>query len=375
MILKQRLQQTFLFILIIFIFERDALFAQWRKITNGLPEEMRSGWAIDACNSTTAVISISTDKNKVFRTVDSGENWHEIYYPMDGDGVADISMVDPTHIWIGTFRGIIYASADAGITWQRQFYQPSLNGMINYIRMFDMNNGISMADCVDPISKPEGPAVFLRTTDGGQHWQSMNTTVFGGTSGDTWRRVSFVNIRVGYFFESGMNPQKIFKTVDGGQTWNDLVLPESYVTVLAFYDDQRGLAFPMHSTLYQTVDGGASWNGLSVPADCVWGQDIEFAPDDPAAVWLADHDKLYFSDDAGQSWTEQLLASCRDLVMVDRHHGFLLADNAVYYTSNGGMTHVAEQPSFSPHTAMLQQNYPNPFNSETTIPYYLAQEG
>ena len=147
------------------------------------------------------------------------------------------------------------------------------------------------------------------------------------------------------------------------------------ITVLAFHNEQQGAAFPMHSTLYQTADGGASWSGLKVPEDCVWGQDIEFAPDDPASVWLADHDKLYFSDDSGKSWEEQLEARCRDLVMVDRHHGYLLADDAVYYTSNGGITHVVEQPPFVPETTRLFQNYPNPFNPVTHFNYQVPSPG
>jgi hypothetical protein len=126
---------------------------------------------------------------------------------------------------------------DGGTNWQLQFYDTSLTEFMNYIEMFDDLNGIAMGDAKDNSS----PAIFLRTTNGGNNWISMNqSNLIGLLSGDQSRRVDFVNINTGYFYSSGESPQKLYKTINGGQDWvviNDTISCK----VLKFYDENIGM--------------------------------------------------------------------------------------------------------------------------------------
>ena len=105
--------------------------------------------------------------------------------------------------------------------------------------MFDENNGIAMGDAVE---SDEGPAVILRTTNGGTNWVSVNDSAFGGYSGDLWRRIDFIDTNTGYFRESGVSPNLLFKTTDGCSTWTSLSFPQNSGHVLKFYDENIGLA-------------------------------------------------------------------------------------------------------------------------------------
>ncbi|MBD3383955.1 T9SS type A sorting domain-containing protein [candidate division KSB1 bacterium] len=349
------------------------VFAQWNIKMNGLPDDLGAGFTIDTSKPNSAIISVSS-QHAMFQTIDGGETWQTVNLPSDVLAVTDISMYDNNHIWICSVNGLIYSTVDGGKTWDCQFDNPSVTDCINYIKMFDQNRGMAMADCLDPVVNPEGPAIFLRTEDGGKNWVSMNDSAFGGGSGDLWRRVAFSSPAVGYFFESGVNPQTLYKTTDGGKTWHSLEFPENYITVLNFYNDNIGLACSLYYKVYQTLNGGKSWSGYVVSNDFSWGNDIEFAPNDPSKVWMTDNQKLYFSSDTGKTWTEQQSFGCRDISFIDDRNGFLLGDNIVYHTTNGGISMVHDYKSALLHTPVLFQNYPNPFNSRSTISFYIAEK-
>ena len=182
---------------------------------------------------------------------------------------------------------------------------------------------------------------------------------------------------MGYFFESGVNPQKLYKTIDGGRSWTLTRYPANYVQVLKFYDRNIGLAVPGGDGIYRTLYGGNTWDSIPIPSRH-WGEAFSFAPGNPAKVWFLDSDDLYFSSDTGRTWTAQLhmpwsSGSGRDVVFTDAQNGWLLGDKDILYrTTNGGVTTgIDEQPGSAPSRFTLFPNYPNPFNPTTTITFTL----
>ena len=239
---------------------------------------------------------------------------------------------------------------------------------MNYIEMFDMNNGIAMGDVPDVINTPEGPALIIKTTDGGNTWTSVNDSTIGGSSGDTWRRIDFINPEIGYFYASGISPQKIYKTTNGCTRWEHTNY-DANVQHLSFYNESIGLTIPGSGVVKRTIDGGNTWETFDSPHNG-WGNDIEFTPDNPARVWMTDNKKLFFSNDTGRTWIAQISnCSGRDIVFVDSWNGWLLADDAVYFTNSGGTATVNQKATNVLDNFVLFQNYPNPFNASTKIRY------
>ena len=279
-----------------------SLNAQWYEMSSNLPSGW-GAWKIDALDSLTAIGP--QNNNSIYITTDGGIIWNPISHP---SGIDDISMVSPQKIWFCNGWGEIYGTTNGGINWQLQFYDTSLTKFMNYIEMFDSLNGVAMGDAAGN----DKPALFLRTTDGGNNWISMNdSSLFGLWSGDQWRRVDFVDINTGYFFPSGESPQKLYKTTNGGEDWT-IVNDTLDCKVLKFYDENLGIIITVRCVnyepdIYKTTDGGATWEYITFTTEhWTWGTDIEFAPSNPSKVWITTNPTVFLSVDYGNTWTEQV---------------------------------------------------------------------
>ena len=356
----------------------SSIYSQWIQQTNGLQFWGR-GEAIDACNNSTAIIAVD---NFIYKTENSGNSWTKISYPAS-NGV-DVSIIDKDHFWICTDNGKIFATTDGGANWSLQFYDTTKTQFMNYIKMFDLNNGIANGDAAENKS-----ALFLTTTNGGFNWVSISDTEFkGGFSGDEWRRISFVNSNIGYFYISGIAPQQLFKTTDGSKYWSSTNYPNSSGDLIKFYNENLGLVVylqqPLPNINYgicRTTDGGNSWETFNMNSK-EYPDDIEFVPGHPNEVWYVDLGSIYFSSDTGRTWTEQNVysgnLSGRDIVFTDSTHGWLLCDSGrVFYTSNNGgvVSGIPSNKERIHSEYLLMQNYPNPFNPTTVINYSVPKAG
>ena len=105
----------------------------------------------------------------------------------------------------------------------------------------------------------------LRTIDGGEKWTAV--MVPGAESLD-FRDIEAFSAETAIVMSSG-RPAKIFRTTDGGGTWEERYSndePGIFLDAMAFFDDSRGLAGgdPMGGrfVLLATADGGKTWSML-----------------------------------------------------------------------------------------------------------------
>ena len=355
--------------------------AQWYDKTKGLPDASCYAYAIDAYDSLIATGPYTFDS--LYITTDGGNNWYTRPLPDIAKHIVDISIIGKDKIWFCTAGSKIYGTTDGGFNWQLQFYDTLKTDFMNYIEMFDSLNGMAMGDA--PAS--DKPALFLKTTNGGNDWISQNeTSLIGFESGDLWRRVDFVDINTGYFYSSG-GPQKLYKTTNSGKDWevlNDTI----QCFVLKAYDENIFLGEYPGGNVYRTLDGGQNWESYS--SDTLdWGLDIEFTPGNPANVWYsAGGDFLFFSSDTGRIWAKESdgqYGLIYDIVFTDENSGWLLSGSGgmshphIYRTTNGGqggiVLGVENDKESVPNNFRLEQNYPNPFNPTTKIKYTIPSVG
>ncbi len=356
--------------------------AQWENRQGNIPT-WGNGWTIDAVGLAVAVVGVRYDQGGyLWCTRDGGAHWDSLLQFSILETPFDVSMPDTSGLWVATDKRIFYWQASSD-SWQQQ-YAPDTSetwGM-DFVRMFDRQNGIAMGDA----KNDSGPALFLRTTDGGAHWVSVNDSAFGGWSADNWRRMDFVSPAVGYFYESGINPNKLYKTNDGCAHWKALSFPDSlYIQVLTFHGEQLGLAYTIRyriidsthvlhfNYIVRTRDGGTTWEVFPCPSTN-WGNHFAFVPGNPAKVWMTEDVNLYLSADTGHTWTKVLAQGGREIVFTDSLHGWMPGDKGVLlYTANAGNppTSVSQRPPEAGSGFALAQNYPNPFNPSTTIRYSL----
>ena len=342
------------------------LVAQWREVKGNLPSFSMS-WAIDACDSLTAAIAIvvAQSDHRIYVTTDGGVSWANRSVPTQGEWLTDVSIIDSSHLWATTYEGHIYGSTDGGRNWTAQFYDTTVTDFMHYIEMFNLTDGVALGH-----ARPGQPIAFLRTADGGTTWTRVNDSqLVGAFSGDIWRRVDFVNINVGYFYDT--DDAKLVKTTDGGTTWHTTGFMRGYIQVLKFYDEHLGIAARVPQ-VFRTTNGGDTWETFDV-GGFSYGFDFEFFPGDPSKVWYASG-KLFFSSDTGRTWRVQNLGGVQDIDIPDSGCGWLLTVGSVYRTANPAeLVTGVEPPADLPLAYGLSQNYPNPFNPSTTIKYELLK--
>lgn len=95
------------------------------------------------------------------------------------------------------------------------------------------------------IGYMSGNGIMLKTTNGGTNWLVI-TKSFGGSS------VYFTNENTGYVADG-----TIYKTTDGGLTWNNLNL--SSLISVTFANESTGYAVGYNSLILKTTNAGSSW--------------------------------------------------------------------------------------------------------------------
>ena len=225
-----------------------------------------------------------SDTIPLYGTTDGGKTWNPVSY--EGPylkGLCAIDIVKEQFINHGKsdFKVHVYAvgrvgspanmleSHDGGLTWKST---PIKNGkMLFDIDMFDPKNGIACSASSDDISKSN--ALILKTNDGGKTWRKVYQS--DRPYETTWK-VSFPTEKVGYVTIQSYNPdpnakqQRVAKTTDGGETWQEINLVEDAGARefgVGFINENHGFVGTMNSG-YETKDGGKTWSTIDLGRAC-----------------------------------------------------------------------------------------------------------
>ncbi|MCJ7468113.1 MAG: hypothetical protein MUO53_15650 [Maribacter sp.] len=249
--------------------------------------------------------------------------------------INDIEM-HPTNsriLYIGSAGGGVWKSNDAGTTFNPIFDDYCQSIGVVALDPNDPDNTIYVGTgetwTRNSVSIGDG---LYKSVDGGSNWKKLNfekseriANIIINPEDSNEIYVAVLGALWGDSEERG-----VYKSIDGGESWSkilyidprngcaDLAMDPSNPKVLyaSMWEFRRtGWSFESggkNSALYKSTDGGASWNKIhnGFPSGNLGRLGIAIAPSNPNVLYTvieaeADARKgLYRSDDAGQSWKQ-----------------------------------------------------------------------
>lgn len=235
---------------------------------------------------------------------------------------------------------------------------------------------------------------FLRTTDGGDHWQTG--TVAGAEKCD-FRDVQAIDAQTAVLMSAGPaedGQARIYRTTNGGQSWTlsyRTQQPGVFFDGLSFWNARQGMAFsdPVAGRyfLIRTDDGGKTWQPLpATQSPSVHSGEAAFAASGSSIVtqgtknvWIGSGGvgggRVFRSTDGGQSWAVSETGlpadsssgtfglhffTAKDGIAVGGDHKNVTKPGPnVALTSDGGKTWSLATPAASPGLKEAAWRLPN----------------
>lgn len=218
--------------------------ANWHAVFDDNPELAIGHIAFDPGNPSVVyagtgdpnIPSIVFNGDGIYKSTDAGESWQHI--DLSQQGIISKIRVDPSNsqvIYAATMgnpyvrnndRGV-YKSTDGGQHWQQVLFVSDQAGASDLV-INSANPQILYASFWDRIRSNQESVVYgpharvYKTTDGGANWTLLGGGLPTGVMGRTGLAISQQNPDKVYavFIDSLSTPGGLYKTTDGGSTWN-----------------------------------------------------------------------------------------------------------------------------------------------------------
>jgi photosystem II stability/assembly factor-like uncharacterized protein len=344
---------------------------EWRSIG---PANMGGRVAdVESVPGNANIVYVATASGGLWKTVNAGVTWKPIFERQGTISIGDIALApgNPDLVWVGTgesnvrnsvsFGDGVYKSTDGGKNWQHMGLKNTEH--ISAIVIHPQNPDIVYVGALGHAFAPNDERGVFMTTDGGKTW--TKTLYIDREHGVADLEIDPTNPNILYAgmwsFErkpwthrSGSEKGGVFRSIDGGRTWNKLtnglpklvgrigvrVAPTNpnvvYVIVESkegtlYRSDDRGDTFKqvskqtnivsrgfyytrvridptnenhiyaVASTLFESIDGGKSFKSITgkvhIDYHAFW-QD----PKNPKRIWVGQDGGIAVTYDGGETW-------------------------------------------------------------------------
>jgi photosystem II stability/assembly factor-like uncharacterized protein len=329
--------------------------ANWFEFGSGIPNGVLIGFAIDPENTSTLYITTSTG---VIKSTDGGGSWNAIYTgPCCFRGPLTIDPQNSTTLYVEPSASLIFKSTDAGRDWtvlndnlHTQFltvdpqnsntlYAGTYGGAFKSedggVSWSAVNTGLRAMSVISAAVDPQNPDVLyagsgqsglFKSNDQGRTWVVSSSgirfeafafeavtiaidpqtpdTLYAGTGGD----------------ECGYGQGGVFKSVDGGMTWDDTGLISCLAALVIDPQHPETIyAGTWYRGVLKSLDGGASWTEINSGLPSVYRgmppyiSTLRLDSTDPqilyaGAVSVGFGSYVFKSIDAGMTWNPTALS-------------------------------------------------------------------
>jgi photosystem II stability/assembly factor-like uncharacterized protein len=249
----------------------NVLTTGWIKAKN-LPEATINDVKVDPKSKCVIYAAVA---NRLYRSSDCARNWDQVYFDTDPAVSVNAIVVDfynTQNIYIGTSRGEIIKSIDAGASWRtirrldegvsRLIISPLDSRLIfvasakNKIYSFTSNSATNAADSGNIDQN------FMVV-----NWNDLNTVLKDYNLGSSFKDFVVCAADGKMFIATN---QTILRSPDNGITWEQikLIQPDKAATVNALAVNPKNsneLYYVTNTTFFSSADGGVTWTTKKLP--------------------------------------------------------------------------------------------------------------
>lgn len=260
-------------------------------------------------------------KSAIHKSTDAAGNWSNDNYGFTGASpyfagsvVTDLAIhpTQPATLYAGTGNGV-FKSTNGGRTWTA------------------INNGLLNRNVVALVINPSNPSILYAATAGSA---IGNTGVYKSTDGgDSWNLrsngISSPNLvslvidpvtknTLYTAFSTGGPGTHLYKTIDGADNWNLVGTQPPSIPGSIAIDPQNHTTLYVADTVsgggvYKSTDGGTTWQSLGLSGS--GARSIAVSPFTSGLVYAGTDQGLYKSVDGGSNWS--LIPSVSGKVVFD----------------------------------------------------------
>ncbi len=277
----------------------------WTRLASGQAFSRDNITAIEIDPNDPGVIYVGTENAGVYKSIDGGISWQPVHHRLGRAWIHSIAIdpENPRTVYVGVSTGGVYKTIDGGETW------------------FEVNTGLfdfgwegAAALALDPQNSQHllftAQNGLYETLNGGERWVLIHSTYpsncflnvkFHPKDSQTLFAVArYERQEEGELCQGG-----IFKSEDGGQTWQGIGLKgieihsDLHQTLAIDQQDGNLLYVPTDEGIYGSRDGGSTWQVLAEDT-C---RSIEVAPDDGNIAYCVSWESILITANGGNTWS------------------------------------------------------------------------
>lgn len=303
---------------------------------------------------------------RLYRTNDYGTTWESVYsqqsgimqhiaFPSENTGYASINDVDH-------YTSLLVKTMDGGVSWQTVLPETEEIGDIFF---FDELNGF--------VSSGN---VMLNTVDGGISWDSIVLI-----EDPQLYEIEFLNRDTGFVTLTDYRYRwvKIFRTMDGGITWVEILNDFVYPLTIEPINEQKIVVCSNSGLLYYSYDLGDTWTSSEslIEAGATFIGGFSFK-NDSVGYCFGNNNDIFETKNGGSTWTKILVVSpfLKSIAFNESRQTGLIgcSEGCILRLSDGGnvsANSMAPQKqtiriSPNPATSELEFSVPDSFNGNYT---------